>query len=455
MAKEDRENFKRKARALQKRIADTMRLSDEKNTRSEALTLEVEEEARTAAKLCEDLQEQVKKLGADHEISAEITRIRERIRNAKDPKIIRAEVCALESQIQSLAAKVGLSREKRRNILASVTKTKDILKVLLQIDDKDERKVAQVIKSIKSGASQAGVDAVLTGTEIARRLIERPGSASEVALEVKDKLDKTLYGFQAKAKNVYAEFQETDRKQFGAKAKEIVEKGRNIFYNISQRYLQTKHFRAIVKHRLESLKIRLKSALFTEIEGGIQDIYFLQSGKNSILEEVCPKKLIPALLAPFLLALSQLSNILWLLNFPIYISYVILLGLEWEQTCIISQRNNISLQGMFLLKAIFDSLYLWPSVVLYFWIRKIQSSHRANEEEDRREIETKISYEVNSNHFQDEVTPKERRKEIIEMRATRAIERLEWYVALLNSEHTAQTISTHANTMQKKLFARV
>jgi len=130
---------------------------------------------------------------------------------------------------------------------------------------------------------------------------------------------------------------------------------------------------------------------------------------------------------------------MWMINIPVYVSYVILLALEWHDVCSI---GGASLQFFFAMKAILDTLYIWPSVVLFFWIRMLEAEARKTEEEDRREIERKITYEESGElKMDDDDDPddekhtskdmgedvKARRREIFQMRATRAIERLERY----------------------------
>lgn len=84
------------------------------------------------------------------------------------------------------------------------------------------------------------------------------------------------------------------------------------------------------------------------------------------------------------------------------------------------------MQGLFLCKAVFDFLYVGPTVALFYWIKCLWSQNAASEAEDQELLEQKLSFEAEGDE-KDIRTKLLYRQELLQMRATRAVELLESY----------------------------
>lgn len=182
----------------------------------------------------------------------------------------------------------------------------------------------------------------------------------------------------------------------GKAVTDAVQKGESMLNALSMRVLQVRGLQAIIKRRVKGIKHRLKNAVLAEVEGGVTDLYKLQTAAVTVKGSrrfTGQEKLIPTLFVPTNVALSHAYIVLlYIMHVPFYIAIVIAL-LEEQSTCYFGDAlDGLASKGSFensfrfayIIKISLMTVFLVLNTVCYYWVRSIKSLD-ANMHEDGKD----------------------------------------------------------------------
>ncbi|GAB5363867.1 hypothetical protein AAMO2058_000920300 [Amorphochlora amoebiformis] len=309
------------------------------------------------------------------EFDAKVVEIKQKLAECTHPDAIKRQMKRFQNSLKKLAEKIkdeDTKQKARRVFDQAKGKVKEVL------DEEQYEALAKSLKAVKRTAEAVGHKAVRfarRSAETIKHLREHPEEAKDIAREVSHRLHETTKKAGEFAKEKFEELRHMDSKELKENGLKIIEKGRDLIETAADKYAKMTTLRAIISSRIHNLKTGFKNVLLHEIEGGVTDVYTMEVSHHKNLEELKPEILVPALLTPWILTLSQNTNIMWLLNLPVWISYMVVLGIEWDRECFLTDK--LTMQQTFVFKTFFDSMYLLPSIVLYAWIEKLKKERKA------------------------------------------------------------------------------
>mmetsp|Transcript_13341 Transcript_13341/g.19949 ORF Transcript_13341/g.19949 Transcript_13341/m.19949 type:complete len:600 (-) Transcript_13341:425-2224(-) len=345
-----------------------------------------------------------------------------------DPKALKEKLGMFKLQALGQLEKLGLDEEKKKKISDAISKAGDELKQILNIDAEDEKMLREKFDKIKAKAKEIGKQAskaVKSGVDTVQRFIEHPEEREQIQAEIKEKIVQKMNETKEFAERQIEELKHMDKEKLIEKGKQIAKSGRQFIETAAEKYQKMTTLKSIISHRIHNLKRGLKSVLLSEIENGIEDVYNIESQHHKGLKNIHPGLLIPALTVPYMLCLCQFVNIIWLLDFPFYVSYIIILGLEHDKPCFI---DTTTLQTWFVWKGVVDTLFLWPSFYLYYWAGSIKKDlARMKKEDEDADSKGSSTIERNDPDIFEELTGKEHKLQTNAYRSMSALQEYDRY----------------------------
>ncbi len=284
------------------------------------------------------LEEKAKQVASEHE--KDIQRLRQQLENAKT--IVKNKI--EEAKSSEIYQKVS---EAAKNVASSAVDS------------------VKTFAATPTGKKLAG--AIKTAKETAEFVAKDPHVRAVTDL-VKKTVDSKLSQAETFVRNEYNEFQTLDDEG-------IKNKGRAIFAKLADSYQEATVFKSVINKRAQNLKRRLRTALVSEVEGAVVEMYSIHKAHHPTLGKIDPELLIPALLASVSLSLSQAYNWVWIIfNLPIYIAYVLILFINPGRPCYIDE-DGTTLQSLFVNKAIIETVVIVTTVSLFIQARRLQREY--------------------------------------------------------------------------------